>query len=88
MSELVAERYRAYTSGMALKKAKTKKGKLLVDEDRNAVMVPSHAVEDVAFEGELTDGKAEFDAGDVAITRIAFFGGDALSESRTPRRST
>ena len=59
-----ATRYRAYAKA----------------EVQNRGSDASHEVEEVAFEGALADGKAEFDAGDRKVSKVAFYGGSKAEE--------
>lgn len=63
-------RFRAYA-------AKTVESRREVDGEKQNI---EHDVEDVAFEGKLTDGVASFDVGDVKIARVVFYGGPAGEE--------
>lgn len=63
-------RFRAYA-------AETVESRRIVDGEKANI---SHDVESPAFEGKLVDGVAEFDAGDVKIRRIVFYGGAQADE--------
>lgn len=72
---MIATHFRAYAQASAQKSFTT------TDEDGNAVLDrkgrPVRAsrewpIEAVAFTGATTDDKAEFDAGDVVVTRVVF----------------
>lgn len=63
-------RFRAYA-------AKTVESRREVDGEKQNI---DHDVEDVAFDGKLVDGVASFDAGDVKVSRVVFYGGPAGEE--------
>jgi hypothetical protein len=60
------DRFRAYTAAMS---KTSKKG------------TTPWPIEEVAFAGEPTDGKAEFDAGDTVITKVVFYSGPEDEEA-------
>ncbi len=71
----MADRFRAYTTGQA-------SASQWAFENGERIRSRSEwDVEDVAFEGDITAGKAKFDAGDALITKVVFYTGDAENET-------
>jgi hypothetical protein len=65
-----AERYRAY----AIVDAESRRE---IDGERQNI---THPVEDVIAEGECADGAASFDAGEIVVTKVAFYAGEPDEE--------
>lgn len=59
------ERFRAYAAEPAISRRVVGGEKLNVQ----------HQVENPAFEGDVADGAASFDAGATLVTRVVFYGG-------------
>jgi hypothetical protein len=66
-----AERFRAYA-------VETAQSRRTVDGEKQNV---SHDVENPAFEGKVVGGVAKFDAGQVKISRVVFYGGPVDEEA-------
>lgn len=73
----VPERYRAYTKG-SLRAAHLVKTE--TDDGEGLGPKPAYDAENVAFSGDLTNGRAGFDAGKTVISKIVFYGGEPDGE--------
>lgn len=77
------ERYRAYAKSTATRSytQTDDEGVAVLDESGQAMRKTREwDAEDVAHEGKLVGGKAEFDAGKTTIERVVFYGGPRDSE--------
>lgn len=82
---IIPARFRAYTlAPMATTSARWPDGSPILNEDETAPgerrVVDMHQVEQVAIEGDLFDGEADFDSGDVIISKVVAYGGPADAE--------